>query len=168
MNMRILIKNLIVCLLLGTVIISCKKEETKKDNYVVNPESLLPPSAGKTKLKSDEQYVSILHANLFQKALSANEIYEISQCMESIGDKELAREVIISNFMNRPGVILPSNEIMRADIDLFIEDVYKRFLVRQPTEAEKEYFQNYIEANPNVTPELVYFSFALSNEYLYY
>ena len=122
----------------------------------------------KNKIKSDQQYVAILHANLFQEALSANDIFNISQAIESIGDKEIAREVIISNFMNKPGVILPTDKLMREDVDAFIVDVYNRFLVRVPTEAEKAYFKNYIESNPNVTPELVYFAFALSNEYLYY
>ena len=47
-------------------------------------------------------------------------------------------------------------------------ETYKRFLVREPTEAETTYFKNYINSDPNVTPELVYFAFALSNEYLFY
>jgi hypothetical protein len=150
-------------------LLSCKREEDKGENqYVVNPVTSLPPNAGKLKLKTNQQYVAILHANLFQVALSANQIFEISQCIESIGDKEIAREVIISNFMNESNVIMPSDAQMRADIRTFMVDTYQRFLVRNPTEAEIEYFKNYISANPNVTPELVYFSFALANEYLYY
>ena len=134
----------------------------------MNPVTSLPPNAGKTKEKSDQQYVAILHANLFQVALSANQVFEISQCIESIGDKELAREVIISNFMNKGNVKMPSDSLMRADLETFITDTYNRFLVRNPTEAEITYFRNYIKANPNVTAELVYFSFAMSNEYLFY
>ena len=142
----------------------CKKDKL----YEVNGVDILPSSANKDKLKTNEQYVAILHANLFQTALSANELFDISQCIESIGDKELAREVIISNFMNKPGVMMPSDSVMRADIDQFTIETYNRFLVRQPTEAEKTWFRNYINADPNVTPELVYFSFALGNEYLFY
>ena len=70
--------------------------------------------------------------------------------------------------MNEPGVIMPSDAQMRADIRTFMIETYQRFLVRNPTEAEIAYFKNYITANPNVTPELVYFSFSLANEYLYY
>jgi hypothetical protein len=149
------------CLLL---FVSCTKEPI----YEVNDVGILPPSANKDQPKTNEQYVAILHANLFQDGLSANEIYGIGQCIESIGDKELAREVIISNFMNKPGVILPSDSSMRADIDAFVVDTYRRFLVRDPSEAEKTWFHNYIEADPNVTPEIVYFSFAMSNEYCFY
>jgi len=151
----------LLLLLLG---ISCSKEPI----YELNDVGILPPSANKDQPKTNEQYVAILHANLFQNGLSANELYGIGQCIESIGDKELAREVIISNFMNKPGVILPSDSTMRADIDAFTVETYRRFLVRDPSEAEKTWFRNFIEADPNVTPEIVYFSFAMSDEYLFY
>jgi len=144
----------------------CKKEE--KPTFEINNIELYPSSASKDKLKTNEQYVAILHANLFQTALSANEIFQINNLMESIGDKELAREVIISNFMNDEGVNLPSVEEMQGDVDQFIEDTYLRFYVRFPTEAEKKWMKGYIESNTYVTPELVFFSFALSNEYMFY
>lgn len=143
---------------------SCEKDK----EYQVNEETILPPNANKTKLKSDQQYIAILYANLFQTALSSDNLFEASECIQSIGDKTLAHEVLISNYMNKPDVILPTNEEMRANLDLFITETYNRFLVRNPTEAERQYFKNYINTHPNVRPELVYFSFALSNEYQYY
>lgn len=145
---------------------SCKKKP--EPLFVLNDVELYPNSAAKTKVKSDQQWVAILHANLFQTALSSNELFEISECISSIGDKELAREVIISNFMNENGVIMPTEDEMRDDLEQFVEDTYTRFLVRYPTESEKTWYINYIDNNPYITPELVYFSFALSNEYLYY
>ncbi len=86
----------------------------------------------------------------------------------SIGDQELAREVLISNLFNTSSVQLPSQEEMMADLDGFIEETYKRFFVRLPSEGEKTWVKNFISNNPYMSPELVYFSFALSNEYLYY
>lgn len=158
----------IICLL--GLASGCKKEESRL--FDVNTVDLLPPNSGKTKLKTDEQYVAILHANLFQTALSANQIFDISQCMESIGDKELAREIVISNFMNKPGTIIPTKAQMAGDVDKFIVETYNRFLVRNPTEAEKTYFNNYITSHitpaDTILPELIYVSFALSNEYMYY
>lgn len=148
------------------VLSSCKKEPEPLFN--LNNIELYPSSASKTKLKTNEQYVAILHANLFQTALSANDVFQINNLMESIGDKELAREVIISNFMNDEGVTLPSEQEMDANIDQFIVDTYLRFYVRFPTEAEKKWMKGYIESNEFVTPELVFFSFALSNEYMFY
>lgn len=153
----------VLCLVLAT---GCKKEP--EPLFLLNDVELYPSSAGKEKMKTNEQYVAILHANLFQTALSANDIFSINTCIESIGDKELAREVIISNFMNEPDVLIPTVEEMNLDLDAFIEDTYIRFYVRYPTEAEKLYVRNFITTNPYVTPEIVYFSFALSNEYLYY
>ena len=125
-------------------------------------------SKNKNKLKTTHQYISIVYANLFQQALSANELVEISRCIESIGDKQVAHEIVLSNFMNKEGVIIPSDSVMREDLDLFIEETYKRFYVRDITEAEREFFINFFENNQNVSAEMVYMAFALSNEYQYY
>ncbi len=148
------------------LLVGCKKDP--EPSFVLNDVELYPSNAGKDKLKTNNQYVAILHANLFQTALSANDIYDLNNCIESIGDKELAREVIISNFMNKDGVQLPTVEEMNADINGFIEETYIRFFVRYPTEAEKTYVKNFIESNAYMTPELVYFSFALADEYMFY
>lgn len=165
--MQVSIRHIFIGMVLfSAVMAGCKKEP--EPLFVLNEVALYPSAAGKEKLKTNEQYVAILYANLFQTALSANDIFSINTCIESIGDKELAREVIISNFMNKPEVLIPSVEGMNADIDAFIEDTYVRFFVRYPTEAEKLWMKNYITTNPYVTPEIVYFSFALSNEYMYY
>lgn len=146
---------------------ACKKQETKYQ-YGVNTVEVLPTNIEKTRLKTTDQYVSILYANLFQKALSANQLFQISECFDSVGDQILARQLIIANFLGQPGVILPSNTEMRNDLPTFIEDTYVKFYVRHPTEAEKEYLKQMILADPKITSELVYFSFALSDEYMYY
>jgi len=161
-----LMKILLLFILASLTFLGCKKKEYSV--YEVNQAETFPPNAGKDKEKTESQYISILYANLFQKALSANELVEIINCIESIGDKEVVHEIIISNFMNSPDVILPTNADMRADIDAFLEETYKRFFVRDISEAERTYFKNFILSNENVTPELVYFAFTLSNEYLFY
>lgn len=145
---------------------SCKKEDATR--YGLNNQHIRPANAEKTKLKTPEQYVSILYANLFQTALSSDNLFEVSQCIQSVGDKDLVHEVIISNYMNDGGVELPSDSEMRADVEQFVIDTYHRFLVRVPSEAELQWFKNYINSNPNVNAEMVYFAFALSNEYQYY
>lgn len=162
-------KSLLPLLWLSLILLSasCRKPDAE-DLYEVNQVKLYPSIADKNKLKSQEQYVSILHTNLFQTALSGNELVQMIDCLESIGDKELGREVLISNFMNEPGVILPSDSVMRANPEAFVIETYERFFVRRPSEAEKTWFIQYIEANPTLSTELVYFAFALSNEYLYY
>lgn len=136
--------------------------------YEVNPVAVSMPNAQKSKLKSEEQFISILYANLFQKALSANELLDMTDVIFSIGDKDLAHEVIVSNLMNNPDVLLPSDSLMRADVDAFIEDTYVRFLVRRPTEGELTWFRNFLSNHPDLSVEMVYIAFALSHEYLYY
>jgi len=145
----------------------CKKDNLP-DQYEVNTVELYPGIGAKDKLKTQEQYVSILYTNLFQQALSGNRLVEISDCLESIGDKELGREVLISNFMNDASVVLPSDSSMQAHPDAFMRATYERFFVRNPSEAELTWFRNFIQAHPQLTPELVYFGFAISNEYLFY
>jgi hypothetical protein len=156
---------LILLFFFSVLVSSCKKEDIIYDVNSVNAASY---NANKNKLKSIPQYISILYANLFQKALSANELVEITNCIGSIGDKEVAHEIVLSNFMNKTGVTLPSDSLMRADINVFIEQTYKRFYVRDLTEAEREFFLNFFESHPNVSVEMVYSAFSLSNEYQFY
>lgn len=164
MNMRNF-KKIFVFVLVFITISSCQKDDIV---YDINQLQSSSYNANKNKLKSVSQYISIVYANLFQKALSSNELVEITRCIESIGDKQVAHEIVLSNFMNKSDVIIPSDSLMRADLDLFLEETYKRFFVRNITEAEREFFLNYLNANPNVSCEMVYMSFALSNEYQFY
>ena len=144
---------------------SCKKDDIIYDVNQVNATSY---NANKNKLKTISQYISILYANLFQKALSANELVEITNCIESIGDNQVAHEIILSNFMNKSGVTMPSDSLMRTDVNAFIEQTYKRFYVRDLTEAEREFFLNFFASHPDVSVEMVYSAFSLSNEYQFY
>jgi hypothetical protein len=150
----------------ATALQSCKKETNVM--YELNEVALYNDSSEKTRMKTNEQFVSILFTNLFQSGISSDIVFELNECFLSIGDQELAREVLISNFFNQSGVQLPTVDEMNADLDGFIENTYRRFFVRNPSEGEKTWVKNFIQTNPYMTPELVYFSFALSNEYSFY
>ena len=136
--------------------------------YDVNAVDVFGPGVEKGKEKTIDQFLAILHANLFQRAISPEEMVEIRRLIESIGDKELAIEIVISNFMNRSDVILPDDDEMREDIPGFIQETYNRFFVRPPTEAEKTFLTNMIKNDPNFSTEMVYFAFSLSEEYRFY
>jgi len=159
-------KLFLLSICISLVFTSCKKEEDI--TYSVNQVNADSYNSGKDKLKSISQYISIVYANLFQKALPANELVEISNCIISIGDKEVANEIILSNFMNKTGVIMPSDSLMRSDVNTFLEETYKRFFIRDITEAEREYFKNFLETHPDVSVEMIYTAFSLSNEYQFY
>ncbi len=148
------------------VAFSCNKE--RDVIYGVNEVPAIPVNAEKNKLKSPAQYLAILHANLFQQALSSGELVELTDIVEAFGDKDLIHEVIISNFMNRPGVTLPPDSLMRSNIDSFIIETYTRFFVRHPSELEMEFFRNYLQSHERVSPELVYVAFSLADEYQFY
>lgn len=136
--------------------------------FELNGIEVSPQTAVKDRLKSPEQWISIVHTNLFQTAMPANELFDVTEVFSSIGDQEIAREVLLSNFFNEPGVTLPTMEELQADPDAFIDETYVRFFVRLPSVAERTYLRNFIDNHPGMTPELIYMSFALSEEYLYY
>jgi hypothetical protein len=144
---------------------SCQKEEYR---YGLTSVDILQPSANKNKLKTAEQYVAVLYVNFFQKAISTKELVELERLVRSVGDKRLIYELIISNFLNSPDVILPTNAEMRADIAIFLEETYRRFYVRKPTQIELNYYKNYLENNSAVNPEMIYFAFAISDEFFFY
>ena len=146
--------------------VGCNKE--KKTQYGITQQNIYNSAHDKTKLKTDQQFISVLYSNLFQKNISQAKANAVEQLVRSIGDKSLAYELIVSDFMNDADIIIPDPSTMREDIPKFVDDTYSRFYLRQPSEAEKQYFINFIETNPNITPELIYISFATSDEYFYY
>lgn len=162
--MQILNRTLLMVMTLA--LFACKKEVSV--NYEVVNQQANDIIIDKNKAKTDMQYIAIVYANLFQKALPINQQFATQNVIQSVGDRSLVYEVIISNYMNTTGTVLPELVAMKANPEQFIIDTYKRFYLRIPTELEKSYFINYFERNPSVTPELVYTSFAASDEYLFY
>jgi hypothetical protein len=164
--MQISGKNIVWFLALVFLILvsSCSKDT---DLYGITDLTILPVNSEKDKPKTSTQYISILYTNLFQQAIGPNRMLEAKAAVASIGDKQIAYDILVSKYM-RDGVQLPTSEYMRNNSEEFIRDTYKRFLIRQPTEAELKWMMNYIESRPALTPELVYFSFATSNEHFHY
>lgn len=155
-------------LTLLTVFVACKKNSS---TYEVVNTSSYGDNLNKDKSKSNIEFHSILSTNLFQKPSSINELSRIDRVIQSCGDKSLINEVIISNYMNSSNVRLPSRRMMVDSTERFVEETYIRFFIRRPTEAEKTWFINFINANksnPNFRPELVYTAFAASDEYMFY
>lgn len=169
MNTPTSVRFSIVGLLLFSMVFfsACEKES---DYYVYEVEDvdISPVNSFKDKPKTHSQYISILYANMFQTAIGPNQMLQALKAIESIGDKQVAYDILVSKYMNDPNVKLPSDESMRDDPEAFVRETYKRFLVRQPTEAELQWMINYIESRPTLTTELVYFSFATSNEHAHY
>lgn len=154
--------------LIMLVFAACKKN---KGNFEVVETPSYGDNLNKDKAKSNIEFHSILSTNLFQKPSSINELSRTDRVIQSCGDKTLINEVIISNYMNTSNVKLPSRKMMVDSTERFIEETYIRFFIRRPTEAEKTWFINFINANksnPNFRPEMVYTAFAASDEYMFY
>lgn len=161
-------KHATTSLLLAVVMALAGCRSEPEVTYGLQPLQIGSDNAQKDRVKSIDQWISILHADLFGESLGSAELFEIKQGFFSIGDQDIARESLVSNFMQRPDVVLPDASLMSSDPDTFIDETYVRFLVRYPTEAERTWMRNDLAANPTLTPELVYTAFALSEEYLHY
>ncbi len=136
--------------------------------YEVGGTAVYQDNSEKNKQKTNTQFISILHANLFQTSISTSDLTNLSEVRTAIGDKQLADELIINNNVHSSNVQIPTNQVMRADIDDFVEATYLRFFLRKPNAYEKYYLRQAIENDPQLTPELIYTSFSISNEYKYY
>ncbi|MEY2829515.1 MAG: hypothetical protein RIQ33_1373, partial [Bacteroidota bacterium] len=163
-------RNYFIIGLLLIVTASCKKQIVQDkiyDNiiYDVGKIPVYQSAADKKRIKTPTQFISILYADLFQKAITTQELNELSILYLAKGDKNIITEMLVSNYMNSTSVKLPTAATMNADIDKFITDTYVRFYLRNPTSYEKYYFKNLIQTDSKVTPELVYSSLALSDEY---
>ena len=165
---------LYTCLLIFALS-ACKKEthlQTREVNdytvFEVNSEKVYNSSAEKTKQKSAAQYLSSLYNNLFNKSLPQDELIQMSEIRTAMGDKQMADELFVNSFINRNGVQVPSDSEMRSDIKKFVEETYLRFFLRDPTPYELIEMIRLIEEDPEITPEMVYQGFAISNEYKFY
>ncbi|MCS6917152.1 MAG: hypothetical protein RMK52_03610 [Chitinophagales bacterium] len=152
---------------------SCKKEIIEKQQYgqvvyEVNSTTLYQSNLEKTRLKSSEQFVSILYSDLFNETPSIKYLNDLTELFLSFGDKRLLQQLYLENLLQDPQLTLPSNAEMRSDIPAFVTDTYLRFYQRMPSEYEKYYFTQLISNDTTITPEQVYAAFIQSNEYQYY
>lgn len=148
------------------LVLSCKKEI--RVSYQVDDFNITETKSQKIKAKNEAEYISILYTNLFQEAISPSILYQTQNVMYSIGDQDAAKEMLLSNYFNLPSILIPSTEDMHRNSEKFITETYKRFYLRQPSQAELYYFKNYIKSNPKLTVEMVYTAFAASDEYGFY
>ncbi len=154
---------------------SCKKEtqinkQPIVDNYIYNVdgEVLYQSNAEKVKEKTAEQYLSILYSNLYKKSVPQSDLNALAEVRLALGDKQMADELILNGFVNSPDVSVPSDAEMRADIEGFIQQTFIRFFLREPTPYETFEIKKAIEEDSELSPILIYQSFALSNEYKFY
>lgn len=146
--------------------LGCKKEQIF--TYGVNDVTVEQPGAVKPNVKSDLEVISIAYTDLFGTTIPPDELDDKAKAYQSFGDKRLIIDMIILNFLNEPGVQVPTATAMRDDVEQFVADAYARFFVREPTAFEQWFVSDLIHKDQDITPELVYYAFMTSNEYRYY
>lgn len=163
---------LIICI--GFTFSNCKKENITQNEinsdyiYNVDNEVIYSSNVEKTRQKTPELYLSILYSNLFQSSIPTNDLNELAQLRAATGDKQMADELFLNAFVNGGNAIIPTDSEMRIDIDQFIADTYLRFFLRIPSPYEIFELKKEIESDMELSPELIYQAFALSNEYKFY
>ncbi|MFK7922114.1 MAG: hypothetical protein AB8H47_09165 [Bacteroidia bacterium] len=136
--------------------------------YEVNEVEIKTTNLDKSNLKTDLEFLSLAYSDLFGTTISENALSQMVNSYNSVGDKLLIADYIILNMLNAPGASLPTDQEMRADIESFVKDTYKKFYVREPTEYERWHFQQLIEQDTDIRPEQIYYAFLTSDEYRYY
>lgn len=131
--------------------------------------SLYQDGIKKPHVKTLNEFAAIAYSELFGTTIPSQKITELTQAYVSFGDKKMIEDLMIRNFLNLPGVQIPTISDMNADVTLFINNTYKKFYTRLPNEFELWQMKEYINNNSStVTPELVYYTFMTSDEYRYY
>lgn len=145
---------------------ACKKE--KNYIYRVNDVPVKPEGADKSRVKTTTEFISIVYSDLFGKTITNKELTDLAQAYSSFGDKKLIEDMIVRNFLNKPGVIVPEKKEMQAGPEGFISGTFKKFYNREPNAFEQWSLVNMIKNDTSIVPELVYYAILTSNEYRYY
>lgn len=159
-------KQLLSLLLLLSLSLACKKEKTYL--YGVNDVTVKQEGAVKPSVKTTTEFISIAYADIFGTTIPANDLTQLSVLYSAFGDKKLMENMIIKNFLNAPGVAIPTKAQMNADITSFLQNTYTKFLNRTPNEFELYGTKVLVQADTSITPELIYYGMLTSNEYRHY
>lgn len=156
----------IIFLFLVMVLSMCKPEK----EYIYEVETVNTEQDGTTKshLKTNNEFISIAYQDLFGASISVSELNKLNIAYSSFGDRKLIEDMIIRNFLNDPGVKIPSKPEMKNDVNAFINNSYKKFYNRSPNAYEQWQLKNIINNDTTITPELIYYSLMTGDEYRYY
>lgn len=146
----------------------CKKEPPTTYIYGVNSVGVTQDGVSKPNVKSTVEFISIAYSDLFGNTINQATLTDLATAYVSFADRKLIEDMIIRNFLNTPGIDIPTLTEMNANVPTFIINSYKKFYNREPNEFELWQMQNLIASDAAITPELVYYAFMTSNEYRYY
>ena len=151
-------------LLITTVLFACSKDE-KDYVYQIDDVEISQAGAEKPNVKTSTEYISIAYADVFGSNVPTNLLEDLKKIYDSFGDKGVAENLIIKNFLNDNSVQIPTNQEMEANVSLFVTNTYKKVINRSPNESELWFLKDFIEKDVNVSPEVIYYALMPSNEY---
>ena len=92
----------------------------------------------KNRLKTDIEFVSIAHTDIFGSNISSNNLENIVTTYKSFGDKSLTIEMIIRKFIDDGGTnITAIDRSSKTSIESFVINTYKKLYNREPDAFEK-------------------------------
>lgn len=153
-------------LILISVAVSCTKE--KDYIYEINPSNVEQQGSNKNTLKSPDQFISIAWQDLFGTNIPQNEMAKMTTVATAFGDKKVVEDLIIRNFLNKPGLQLPSSPSVNGDTAAFIKQVYMKFYNREASVFEEHYLKEQFRLNTSLKPEGLYYALMTSDEYRFY
>lgn len=157
-----------LCMISGliTVLASCKKEEDLI--YELEPVRVAQSGTGKSQLKTTDQFVTIAWQDLFGSNIPQYEMSKLNVVYTAFGDKKVVEDIIIRNFLNKPGLVIPSSPAINGDTLEFIKATYMKFYNREPGVFESFYLREQFRLNPALKPEGLYYALMTSDEYRFY
>lgn len=150
-------------LILAYGLISCESEN--RVIFQIDDVTIKQEGVDKPNVKSTIEFISIAYSDIFEETIDATTLSDLSVAYAAFGDSKLVEQLIIKNFLNDANALIPSNTEMRADLPGFIQDTYRKFYTRDPSEFESWFMEKLINEDQDLTPELIYYSFMASNEY---
>ena len=137
--------------------------------FEVNDVAVSASTGDKNRLKTDIEFVSIAHTDIFGSNISSNDLENIVTTYKSFGDKSLIIEMIIRKFIDDGGSnITTIDKSSNVSIESFVINTYKKLYNREPDAFEKWYLSDLIANDDVINAEIVYFSMMTANEYRYY
>ena len=160
-------KSLYILLLIALTLNACKRDPSYI--FEVNDVAVTASAGEKNRLKTDIEFVSIAHADIFGSSISSNYLENIVTTYKSFGDKSLVIEMIIRKFIDDGGTnITAIDRSSKTSIESFVINTYKKLYNREPDAFEKWYLSDLIANDDVINAEIVYFSMMTANEYRYY
>lgn len=161
-----ILKTIAMLLIMALSFSACNKDAVTR--YELEDVNLYSSASDKKNLKSDEQFISIMYTDIFERSISNSQLVTMNEAYTSMGDKSLIIDILIKSLLTDQGASIPTLSEMKSKPEEFVQNTYTRFLVRLPSKQEEWFLVNQIESNNKLEPIDIYYAMLTSEEYRYY